>query len=219
MYTLLSKLLLTGKLKFEQGKIVAFDEPFALVPMVSLKKITDDAIAKGQQNIQDVYLEGWIYGLAVTKNLIKLFNLKKFEERYKIAMDIIGVIGFGDYQTLSFKRADHAKFRVIGNPFAKLYYPSKGLKICHYIRGMEAGGGTLVHETIMNNIEFECASETGNDCIHANLAKHRLAEIDKSLVESQLDLNYLLPKQAKILETYGYNPKEFNIDVDNLPKL
>lgn len=213
MYALLSKLLLSGKLKFEHGKIIAFDEPFGLIPMISLKKITDDAIARGPKGILDLYLEGWIYGLAITKNLIRMFKLKKFEERYKVAMDIVGVVGFGDYQTLSFKRADHAKFKVVGNPFAKLYYPSKGQKICHYLRGMEAGGGTLVHETIMNNIEFECASETGNDCLHANLAKHRLAEVDEKLVKSQLDLDYLLPKQAEILKRYGYDPKEFGIEI------
>lgn len=208
MYGLLSKLILTKKLQFAQGKIIGFDIPFSFVPMVSLKQMTDDAINSGSKGITDLYFYGWVYGFVVTKNMIRLFNLKKFEERYKTTMDIIGVLGYGDYQTLSFKRGDYSKFKVLGNPFALLYHPSNKL-VCHYIRGMEAGGGTLVHETLMDNIEFECAATNGQYCIHANLNQSNIDNLDKNLANSQIDRDYVKKRQKKLLEEQGYKPADF----------
>ncbi|MCH7902708.1 hypothetical protein IIC68_03060, partial [archaeon] len=160
MYSLLSKLLITGKIKFELGKITAFSDPFALIDLHSLKEMTNDAMDDGIKSITNLYFYGWAYGYNITKNMIRMLKLKKFEERYKVSMDIVTLLGFGDYKTLKFKRGIEAHFKVIANPFALLYHPSNKF-VCHYIRGMEAGGGTLVHEKLMDNIEFECAAVNG----------------------------------------------------------
>ena len=42
MYALLTKLLLSRKLNFEEGKITLFDKPYAIIGMESLKEMTDD---------------------------------------------------------------------------------------------------------------------------------------------------------------------------------
>jgi len=210
MYGLLSKLLVSGKLKFEQGRITAFKDPFALIDLYSLKEITDDALEGGIKEISNLYFYGWVYGYHTTKNMIELLKLKQFEERYKISMDVIGLLGFGDYQTLSFKRADHAKFKVIQNPFALLYHPSDK-SVCHYIRGMEAGGGTLVHGTLIDNVEFECAAKNGKYCIHANLNQKNLAAVDKSVLDSQLDLDLIKTRQRKFIKEMGDDPKKLGL--------
>ena len=210
MYSLLSKLLVTGKIKFEAGKISAFNDPFALIDLQSLKEMTDDAKEGGIRTISNLYFYGWVYGYNTTKNMLKLLKLKKFEERYKVSMDVIGLLGFGDYKTLSFKRADHAKFKVLGNPFALLYHPSNDL-VCHYIRGMEAGGGSWVHETLIDNIEFECAAVNGSHCIHANLNQEHIDELDKKLVSSQLDRQYVRARQKKLVEEEGDDPNLFGL--------
>ena len=210
MYATLSKLIISGKLKFTEGKIIGFDLPFALVPMSSLKKMTDDVIESGIKAISDIYFYGWVYGYTVTKNMTKILKLRKFEERYKIAMDIVGVTGFGDYRTLSFKQADHAKFLVKGNPFAAQYYPSQKF-VCHYLRGMEAGGGCWVHEILINNIEFECAAITGSDCLHMNLSPTRIAEVDKKLLKSQLDLDYVIKREKEFIKDCGDDPSFFGL--------
>lgn len=210
MYGILSKLLITGKLKFTNGKIIGFDLPFGLIPMSSIKSMTDDVMKKGIKDISDLYFHGWVYGYTVTKNLVKLLNLKKFEERYKVAMDIVGVVGFGDYRTLSFKQADHAKFKVLGNPFALQYYPSNKF-VCHYLRGMEAGGGCWVHEILINNIEFECAAITGSNCLHMNLSPARIAEVDKKLLKSQLDIDYVIKREKEFIKDCGDDPSFFGL--------
>ncbi|HIH21398.1 MAG TPA: hypothetical protein HA222_01890 [Candidatus Diapherotrites archaeon] len=210
MYAFLSKLLISGKLKFDAGRIIAFDEPFTLVPMISIKKMTDDAISRGLPAVCDLYFYGWAYGYAVTKELIKLFKLKQFEERYKISMDVASMVGFGDYQTLSFKRGDHAKFKVVKNPFALQYHPSKD-SFCHYLRGMEAGGGTLVHETLMNNIEFECAATNGQYCLHANLNRENISKVPKELIDKQLDVEYLKKRQTDFVREMGDDPSKLGL--------
>jgi len=210
MYAYLTKLIISKKLQFTQGKILCFDVPFALIPMESIKYMTDDGIKRGIRGITDVYFYGWVYGFIVTKNMIRLMNLRKFEERYKVSMDVVGVIGFGDYKTESFKRGVHAQFKVLGNPFALEYHPSEDF-VCHYLRGMEAGGGTLVHETLMDCIEFDCAAKNGQYCIHANLNLEELEKVDKKLIATQIDFKYVRPKQKALLETHGYNPKDYGL--------
>jgi len=211
MYSFLSRLLLTGKLKFKIGEISVFNTPFALIPMASIKYMTEDILAKNDSKaLNDLYMWGWVYGYTVTKELIKLFNLKKFEERYKISMDTASLVGFGDYQTLSFKRADHARFKVIGNPFAKQFYKSDQF-VCHYLRGMEAGGGTLVHEISIDNLEFECAARNNLFCLHQNLSQENIDKLDKKFVNKQLDRNYLRKRKIEFLESIGDDPSKFDI--------
>src|SRR3989338_2224852 len=210
MYGLLTKLLLRGNLAFKPCEIVAFDDHFLLLNVRSLKYLTDSAEKNGIRGITDLYLAGWYYGIYTTKGIIKAYNLKKFEERYKVVMDLIGVLGMGDYKTLVFQRGVNSKFNVIETSFSKLYYPSKDEKfVCHYIRGIEAGGGTLVHEALMNNIEHECAAINGAHCVHENLNRERILNIDKSILAKQIDLDYAIEKERDILIELGYDPKLF----------
>ncbi|MFH1752018.1 MAG: hypothetical protein ABH821_03730 [archaeon] len=208
MYAFLSKLLVTGKLKFKEGSIVAFDEPFALVPMTSIKSMTDDAIQEGKKGINDLYFYGWVFGYIVTKKLINTYHLKKFEERYKISMDIASLTGFGDYKTSEFERGKFSHFKIFKNPFALEYYPSKTF-VDHYLRGMNAGGGSLVHETLMDCVEFECTAVNGKFCRHRNLDQEGLDKVDKKLISEQLDREYLRKRQIGLIESCGDNAKDF----------
>ena len=204
MYAFLSKLLISGKLKFSEGRITAFEEPFSLVPMVSIKAMTDDAISEGIKAISDLYYYGWIYGYEVTKELVNIFKLKKFEERYQISMQVASMVGFGDFKTQMFERAKIADFKVLKNPFALQYYKSDA-HVCHYLRGMEAGGGTIVHETIINNIEFECTCNNGEFCHHKNLNQSLMEQVDKKLLNEQLDLDYVLKRERDYISKVGDN--------------
>ncbi len=209
MYGLLSKLLISGKLKFENGEIILFDEPFAFVPMASLVQMTRDAIKKDKRAINDLYFYGWVYGFVVTLGMVKKFKLKKFEERYKVSMDIASLCGFGDYKTLSFKPG-HSHYKVFKNPFALEFYPSK-TPIDHYLRGMNAGGGTIVHEQIINCIEFECAAMNGKYCLFDNVNKEEMDKLDQNLVKSQIDYNYLLKRQKALIEECKEDPAAYGL--------
>jgi len=197
MYGFITKLMVSGKLKFTNGEIDVFEEPFALVPMVSIAQMTRDAMKRGGRAINDLYFYGWVYGFVVTLAMVKKFKLKKFEERYKISMDVAALVGFGDYQTVSFKKG-HSHFKAIKNPFAMEFYPSKKL-VDHYLRGMNAGGGTIVHEEIINCIEFKCTAQNGSHCLFDNVNKSEMDKFNQKLVKSQIDYNYLLKRQKELI--------------------
>ena len=193
---------MSGKMSFSEGRINAFDLPFSLVPMTSIKAMIDDAIEGGIKEISDLYFYGWVYGYDVTKELVRLFKLRQFEERYMISMQVASMVGFGDFHTLLFKRAEVADFKVLKNPFALQYFKSKDM-FCHYLRGMEAGGGTIVHESIMNNIEFECTAQNGEYCHHKNLNYTLVKKVDANLLNSQLDLKYVLKRERNHISESG----------------
>ena len=205
MYGFFTKLLLSKRLKFEEGKIVLFDQPCSFVPLCSIKQMTDDAIKKGKKAINDLYFYGWVYGYVVTREVLKSYGLKtglkSFEDRYTLVMQIASACGFGDYETYTFKVGD-ARFKVIKNPFGLQYYPSK-LFVDHYLRGMNAGGGSLVHELLVDCIEIECTAVNGEYCNFINASRETLKKFDKKLVALQLDLNYLIKREKKLIESCG----------------
>lgn len=209
MYGLLSKLLVSGKIKFELGRISLFNDPVAIVPMISIKKMTDDAVKEGMKGIMDLYLEGWVYGFKMVDDMSRLLKLKKFEERYRVSMDIISLIGFGDYKTVSYAKGN-AYFKIIKNPFALQYYKTDAC-VDHYLRGINAGGGTIVQENVMYCIEQECAAQNGKYCIQANLNEDYLKKADQKIVKQQLDFDYLYPKQIEIIEQCGEEPSKYGI--------
>lgn len=189
--------------------IIAFNEPFALIPMVSIKYMTQNAMDRGFRAINDLYFYGWVYGYVVTKQLVKIFKLKKFEERYKIAMDIASLVGFGDYQTLNFVRGKFSRFRVIKNPLALQFYPTDKM-VDHYLRGMNAGGGTLVHEKLIDCIELDCAAKNKEHCLFVNASREILSQM-KRIAKTQLDIKYLVQKQRSLIESCGDDPSFFGI--------
>jgi predicted hydrocarbon binding protein len=177
----------------------------------TLKVITDDAIKEGFRSINELYFYGWHFGYTFTYELAKAFELKKFEERYKVIMDIAELIGFGAYETLHFKQGHHSKFKNIKNPFALLYYPSNQL-VCHFVRGMNAGGGTIVHEKLMQGIEVDCCAKNNEFCLFYNVSEQALKELDQNLVKQQLDLKWLKKKQVELIKNLGHDPKKYLSD-------
>lgn len=209
MYGLITKLLVSGKMKFKEGEIDIFGEPFALVPMASIIQMTRDAVKSSKRAINDLYFYGWVYGFIVTLAMVQKFKLKKFEERYKLSMDIAALVGFGDYKTLSFKPG-HSHFKTLKNPFALGFYPSKNL-VDHYLRGMNAGGGTVVHEEIINCIEFKCAAQNKLFCLFDNVNKSEMDKLNQTLVNSQIDYNYLLKRQLELIIECKEKPKKYGL--------
>src|SRR3989338_8262065 len=133
LYAFLSKLLVSGKLKFEEGKITFTDESMTFFPLETLKEMTVDAEKKGKPGIMELYYYGWHFGYTFTYHYMKSFKLKKFEETFKLIMDVASLIGYGDYKTLDFKQKKYSKYKNIKNPFGLLFYPTDK-KVCHFVR-------------------------------------------------------------------------------------
>ena len=208
LYAFLAKLLMSGKLKFEQGKITFTKEPMTFFPLDTLKEMTTDAMKQGRHGIQQLYFYGWHFGYTFTYNYMKTLELKKFEETFKLIMEVASLIGYGDYQTLEFRRKIYSKFKNIENPFGLLFYPSKD-KVCHFVRGMNAGGGAALHGILMNGIELECTAINKKFCLFMNVNNAILQDKFKEITREQLDLNWLKPRQLALIKSFGESEKEY----------
>lgn len=208
MYGFLTKLLISGRLKFTEGEIDFVGQPMTFLPLKTLKEMTLDAHKQGKKAIQQLYLYGWHFGFTFTLPYMRTFKLKKFEETYKLIMDVAAMIGFGDYHTFEFKQKKYSKFENKKNPFGLLFYPSKEM-VCHFIRGMNAGGGTALHGILMNGIEFECTSQNKTRCLFMNVENSILEKQYKKMADEQLDLEWLKKKQLKIIKDFGENPNNY----------
>ena len=205
MYGFISKLLFSRKLRFEKGKIVLLDQPMAFVPIdyfiEETKRILD---TNDRKEMFRLYLDAWKAGVFFMFNFSKGYEVKKFEDRYNLAMEIISMAGFGDYKTLAFKGGVFAHFNILNNPVAEFFYPSK-VPVDFITRGFNAGGGTIVHETIINTIEISCKAMNGQNCTQINGNTEFLSAYkDKKLVSEQLDLKWLLPRQKKFIKDKKY---------------
>lgn len=212
LYGFMSNLVLTGKLKFTPGKIDVLGDPMAIMSMEAIKQITDDALTRGKEGRMGLYYEGWVYGYTFTYRFAKVLNLKKFEERYMTIMNTAAMIGFGDFKTIEF-RPGNAHYRVLNNPFAIQYYPIKEM-VDILLAGMNAGGGTVVHEMLINCVEYQCASQNGKLCEFSNLEPKEIYKLDPKFVESQLDMESLIPRELHLIESMGHDTSLYKESIE-----
>jgi hypothetical protein len=202
------KLIMLKKLKFERGKFWFTDRYMTFLPLETLKEMTLDAYKNGERAINQLYFYGWHFGFIVCDSYMKTFKLKPFEESYKLIMDVAVLFGWGDYKTEEFYHKKFSRFKNIENPFGLLFYPSKK-KVCHFIRGVNAGGGTALHGVIMNGIELECTANNKKYCLFMNVVDPILKEKYGKVVKEQLDLKWLKKKQLAFLKDQNLNPEDF----------
>ena len=138
------------------------------------------------------------------KNFIKVYKLKKFEERYKVAMDVLQLSGMGFYETINFERGKYTYFKTLNNPLPQFFYPSKE-PVCHFIRGANAGGGVWVHERIMNCVEEKCESQNKKQCVFLNGSIETLKErVKKGIIKKQfVDLDSLIEREKEFVKSQG----------------
>jgi hypothetical protein len=215
VYAFLAKLMMSKRFRLEPGEVILFDMPFGFVPMSCIKQMTDDAMERGSQSVSDLYFYGWVYGYTVTRRVLKSFGaktgLQHFEDRYMVVMEIASMCGFGDFKTYEFKVGD-ARFKVFNNHFALQYYPADK-SVDHFLRGMNAGGGALVHEMLIDCVELECISKNKEYCNFVNGSRETLQTLDQNLVNSQLDMPYLLKRQKKLIEECGDSLDESTLKI------
>lgn len=202
----LPKLFAFGKIKYSDGQIKFFERSMVFVPLEFYIEATREIVENNdREEMLRLYLDAWKAGVYFMKDISKRYSIRKFEQRFLHAMDIIKMAGFGDYQTFVFKRAKFSRFRILNNELAKTFAPSKH-PVCHILRGFNAGGGTIVHEKIMNCIEPQCTAINGMFCLHMNANTEILRSYEnQKLVARQLDLKYLLKEEQKFLKKFKLN--------------
>lgn len=202
MYGFISKLLISGKLKFTEGQINLLGRPVCVVPISFYREICKKA-NEDPEFMRNIYLDAWEAGLKFCHTVNQHYKIKTFEDRYKLAMDVISMAGFGDYATQTFEKGKYTNYTVLRNPLAKMLHPSEK-PVDHMLRGFNAGGGTAVHLKITNSIEPECLAVNGKHCKFLNGTKEFLEQTDSDLMAEQLgDLDDLIRKENSIINDFG----------------
>ncbi len=198
--TEVTKMMISGNLKFSNGQIILMGEKVFLIPVSYFAEETKKAIKEGKHEVMNIYWSAWVAGYHIMKNFIKIYKLKKFEERYKIAMDVLQLAGMGFYETINFEKGKYTYFKTLNNPLPQSLYPSKE-PVCHFIRGANAGGGVWVHERIMNCVEEKCEAQNKKLCVFLNATPEVMNErVKKSIIKKQfVNLNSLIEKQKEFV--------------------
>ena len=203
MYEFLQKLLMAQQVSFKEGHVQFLGENVSFTPVSFLKEITNQYLEDG--DIHNLYLASWKAGYKITYKMVQKYGLKKFEERYRVAMDTVSMMGLGTYTTREFERAQYAHFDVFENPLAEMLKPSQD-PVCHFLRGANGGGGTIVHEVIINCIEEKCLAQGAPNCAFFNLNMERLRRyVNQDLVKKQLDLDFLLAEEKRFIKSLGHD--------------
>lgn len=202
--TEITKMLISGNIKFKEGQIILMGERVFLLPVNYFIEETKRALKEGMKDIMDIYWSAWVAGYHIMRNFVGGYKLKKFEERYKVAMDVLQLAGMGYYETINFKRGEYTYFKTLNNPLPQSFYPSKE-PICHFIRGANAGGGVWVHEAITNCLEEKCESQNHKECIFLNATIDVLKKrVKKSYIKKQFsDIDTLLNSQREFVKKMG----------------
>lgn len=202
--TEITKMLISGNIKFKEGQIIMMGEKVFLLPVNYFIEETRRAMKERMSDIMDIYWSAWVAGYHIMKNFVRGYKLKKFEERYKVAMDVLQLAGMGIYETINFKRGEYTYFKTRNNPLAQSFFPSK-IPICHFIRGANAGGGVWVHENITNCIEEKCEAQNHKECVFLNATVDVIKKrVKKRYIKQQfVDIDALINNQREFVKKMG----------------
>ncbi len=212
----LVKLLATGHISLKEGEIKIVGQRVAAVPIEFYLGLTRNTISlqeKDPDAVSRLYLNGWISGYVYMVNFEKDYKVKSEQDRYRLGMDIASFAGLGDYETTEWVPGKYSKFRILDNPIGPSLYPSKK-PVDHLIRGLQGGGGSIVHHKIVQCVETSCAAVVGGStCEMINAPMDVLEEMDLSdKTTEQINIDYVLPRQKEFVKNFGkflrgkYNP-------------
>lgn len=192
------------QVSFKEGHVQFLGEDVAFTPVSFLAEETKRYIDSG--DLTGFYFSAWKSGYNITYKMVQKYGLKKFEERYRVAMDTLSMMGLGAYKTIEFKRAEYAHFKSIDNPLAIFLRNKSELPVDHFMRGANGGGGTIVHEVLINCVEIKCAAQGGNICEFYNLNNERVDKFkNKKLLDTQLDMSYLKEVEINYIKALGHD--------------
>jgi len=208
--TLLMKLLISKKLRFDEGLITLEGMNLNLLPSLFISELMKYYLDK--KEMYKLYMLSWLWGFSIVKKIVKEFNLKTSDEIYSVGMDLGEALGFGLYKTHDYYPGRYTHFIIKNNPFIKHIQINKIKEpIDYFISGCMAGGGCLVHNTVCQNVEIRCMATGSEVCefltgTEKELKKRNLW--DKALERYNLRKIYTLQKD--IFKNYDENnSKEF----------
>ncbi len=208
---LLMKLLVSKKLKFENGLISLDEFNLNLLPSVFVSELSE--YYRKEKKLYKLYMFSWLWGFAIVQKAVKEFNLKTPEAVYSVGMDLGEAIGFGLYKTHDYYPGRYTHFVIKNNPFFDYIKLNRKTKepIDYFIAGSMGGGGCLVHDSVCQNVELKCMAMGSKVCEFLTGTEKELK--DRGLwktAQKRYKLKKLYPIQKDIYENYNEkNSKEF----------
>lgn len=206
---LLSRLLLTRKLKFDEGVIDITGIHFTMLPAFFVGELMRYFFKEEKQHI--LYLLSWVWGYTLVYQIKHSFNLKIPDQVYSFGMDVGELLGLGIYKTHHYYPGRYTYFKIHNNPFIR-YLKEMNFTgpVDYFISGCMGGGGCLVHEELCQNIELKCKLEGAPSCEFLTGTQKELESRGLwDIVCFRYKLDEILPCQKEFYRKYnGKNEDE-----------
>ncbi len=164
---------------------------------------TKEYLLKDKKERTKFYLLGWTSGLIIMRNFERKTKIKDRKESYLYGMDLASFMGFGEFRTLEYDVGKFALFEIPNNPIVKYFYPSKE-PVDYFISAFQAGGGSVAHDGIIENVELECGAVTGKpSCLMLNavIEEHKKRGTYELLLK-RINIEKIFPFQKEIFKMH-----------------
>lgn len=210
---LLMKLLISKKLKFEEGLISLEGMTLNLLPSVFISELMK--YYKKEKRLDKLYILSWLAGFAIVQKAVKEFGLKTPEEIYSLGMGFGEAMGLGLYKTHDYYPGRYTHFVINNNPFLKYLKFNKKSKepLDYFTSGCMAGGGCLVHGVVCQNVEIKCMAMGSDVCEFLTGTEKELKSRGLwKIAYKRCNLKKFYPIQKEIFKNYNENTSQDYID-------
>jgi predicted hydrocarbon binding protein len=179
---LLDTLLMSRKLKFEDGSIILYGDSVAILPLEGFimyaNKISNDKSA--------------------TKMLYSTMRNSMLEQSHKLTVeaknpdlsewicDSINIYGYGKLRYEKPSSNKDMSMILEGSPFAKILKGKSFAPVDHILRGALAGIASIATGQELHAIETDCAVLSGENCRFILDSKEKLVNEFRELCEMQI---------------------------------
>lgn len=161
MLKIVSKLLLQGKLKFEEGKLWLFDIPISIIPSETIVELQKELEKTSSETL--IYYAAKKTGRIWFKQMDESYHIKT-KDVMKWGPAIIGLAGWGKVTVVTKKDSEKSLIVTLEESVnAKLYGSSKH-PVDHLFRGLVCGAWCYVYGEDLSAIETHCMSMGHEKC-------------------------------------------------------
>ena len=200
---LLMKLIVSKRLRFDDGLISLGDMHMNLVPSIFLSELTKYYLDKNE--LEKLYILSWLAGFTTVRRVVKEFGFTNADEIYGVGMNFTEAMGIGLYKTHDYYPGRYTHFIIKNNPFlGHLKLPKKRKEpIDYFISGAMGGGGCFVHKTVCQNVEVKCMSMGHKICEFLTGTEKELKSRKLwKTAEKRYNLKKYLPFQKDVYKNY-----------------
>lgn len=179
-----TKLLMSGQLKFEQGQLSIFDYRVLIFPMEMVSLIIEKSL-HDKKFSAEIYDASKKAVLGFTKDVSKRLNIKNKKEILEMLFKLTEMNGYGQITPVKIDYENNLGIlQLRGLPSKSLLGRFKGVKTADvYWCGLVAGGLSFVFGTDVDAVETRCVISGKDSC---EIVAAKKETLDKYLKENKL---------------------------------